>query len=58
MTKAEILKIIKNLASNQGFYTGLYHFLSEDSEESNEYLTFLESKQFKDPVDLVLYFES
>ena len=58
MTKAEILKIIKNLSSNQGFYTGLYRFLSEESEESKDYLNMLEKKNFKDPIDLISYFES
>lgn len=57
MSKKEILEMVKSLASSQGFYTRLYQYLSEGSEESEEYLNMLEEKNFKDPVDLILYFE-
>lgn len=57
MNKKEILEMIKSLASSQGFYTRLYQYLSEGSEESEEYLDMLEEKNFKDPVDLILYLE-
>lgn len=56
MTREEILNLVKTLAGSQGFYTRLYQFLSEGSEESEEYLEMLESKNFKDQVDLILYF--
>ena len=56
MTKQEILELIRTLASSQGFYTRLYRFLSEESEESEDFLTMLEGKNFKDAVDLILYF--
>lgn len=58
MTREEILNLVKTLAGSQGFYTRLYQFLSEGSEESEEYLEMLESKNFKDQVDLILYFEA
>ena len=57
MTKQEILELVRTLASRQGFYTRLYQFLSEGSEESEDYLAMLEGKSFKDPIDLILYFE-
>lgn len=57
MNKKEILEMVKSLASSQGFYTRLYQYLSEGSEESEEYLDMLEEKNFKDSVDLILYLE-
>ena len=57
MTKQEILELVRTLASRQGFYTRLYQFLSEGSEDSEEYLSMLENKGFKDQIDLILYFE-
>lgn len=57
MTKQEILKLVRTLASSKGFYTRLYQFLSEGSEDSEEYLSMLENKGFKDQIDLILYFE-
>lgn len=57
MTREEIISLVRSLASSQGFYTRLYHFLSEGSEESEDYLDMLEEKGFKDQVDLILYFE-
>lgn len=58
MNKQEILETVKSLANSQGFYTRLYEHLSDNTEESEEYLNMLEEKKFKDPVDLILYFES
>ena len=57
MTKQEILELVRTLASSNGFYTRLYQFLSEGSEDSEEYLSMLENKGFKDQIDLILYFE-
>ena len=57
MTKQEILELVRTLASSKGFYTRLYQFLSEESEDSEEYLSMLENKGFKDQIDLILYFE-
>lgn len=58
MTKQEILNSIKSLASSQGFYGRLYERLSDNSEESSEFLDKLESLNLKDSVDLVMYLES
>lgn len=57
MNKQEILETIKSLANSQGFYTRLYKHLSDNTEESEEYLSMLEDKNFKDPIDLIMYFE-
>lgn len=57
MTTKEILEVVKSLAKSQGFYTRLYEFLNEDSEDSINYLNMLADKNFKDPIDLILYFE-
>ncbi len=57
MTAEEILETIKSLSKSQGFYTRLYEILSDESKDSTDYLNILAKKDFKDPVDLVLYFE-
>lgn len=57
MTKQEILNLVCSLAKSQGFYTRLYQFLTEGGEEAEEFLDILEKKNFKDGVDLILYFE-
>lgn len=62
MKREEILNIIKELAKSQGFYSRLYIDLlyAKDNhpEEYEEVMQELESKNFKDPVDLILYLES
>ncbi len=57
MTRNEIINTIESLAKSQGFYSRLYSFLNENSEESEKYLDLLENENFKDPVDLILYLE-
>ena len=57
MSKKEILNTIEKLSHSQGSYTRLNQFLNENTTESEEFLNLLESKNFKDPVDLILYFE-
>lgn len=54
MTGNEILDTVKSLAQSQGFYCRLYEQL-KDNEEALEYL---EQQSFKDPVDMILFFES
>lgn len=53
-----ILDWIKQLSGSQGFYQRLYDKLTDGSDESSKYLEHLESQNFKDIVDLVLYLES
>ena len=58
MKREEIMETIKSLASSQGFYGRLYRKLMElDEEKYNEVMTELESKNFKDGVDLIMYIE-
>jgi hypothetical protein len=57
MTKEQILSLIRKLASSQGFYSRLYQFLSDKTEDSEEYLNHLSEQNFKDDIDLILYLE-
>lgn len=62
MSFDEILNVIKSLANSQGFYSRLYKNIL-DLEENDPYSfsnlkKSMENKNFKDPVDVVLYFES
>ena len=59
MEREEIMEKIKSLASSQGLYGRLYRDLMELSEDDyNEVMTKLESQNFKDGVDLVMFIES
>jgi len=53
MTKEEILKTIESLSKSQGFYCRV---LREVKEKPN-ILKELEKQNFKDAVDIVLFFE-
>ena len=58
MEREEIMKKIKSLASSQGLYGRLYRDLMElDENDYNEVMTELESQNFQNAVDLVMYFE-
>ena len=56
MKANEILETIKMLAKSQGFYGRLLNAI-ETSEEREDILAELESENFKDPVDMVMFFE-
>lgn len=59
MKREDILNTIKMLASSQGLYSRLYGELMEMNEdELDEVMTELESQNFKDGVDLVMFIES
>lgn len=58
MNKEQILNSIKTMAASQGFYGRLYERLTDGSDEANESMDMLESQNFKDIVDLVLFIES
>lgn len=59
MKREEIMETIKSLASSQGLYGRLYRDLMElDEDEYDEVMTELESQNFKDRVDLVMFIES
>ena len=58
MKREEIMETIKTLASSQGLYSRLYRDLMElDEDKYNEVMTELESQNFKDGVDLIMYIE-
>ena len=58
MKREEIMETIKSLASSQGFYGRLYRdLMALDEEKYNEVMTELESQNFKDGVDLIMYIE-
>lgn len=62
MKREEILETIKMLASGQGCYSRLYRDLmelkAEDITQYNEIMEDLESHNFKDAVDLIIYIEN
>ena len=59
MKREEIMETIKSLASSQGLYSRLYRDLMKlDEDEYDEVMTELESQNFKDGVDLVMFIES
>ena len=57
MNRQEILSSIQSLAKSQGCYGSLYQFLTNGSDEAEEYMTELERQKFNDAVDLVMYIE-
>lgn len=58
----QVIEVIQNLAHSQGFYSRMYErilYLKENEPESFEtFKNEVEAQNFKDPVDVVLYFES
>ena len=57
MTKNEILNVLRVLSNSQGFYGRMYRILSDNSEDSNNFLEKLENENFRDAVDLLTYLE-
>ena len=57
MNRQEILSSIQSLSMSQGFYGRLYQFLTNGSDEAEEYMNKLEEQKFNDAVDLVMYIE-
>lgn len=57
MNRQEILSSIQSLSMSQGFYGRLYQFLTNGSDEAEEYMNKLEEQKFNDVVDLVMYIE-
>lgn len=53
MTAQEILAAVKQLSRSQGLYGRIYQAL----DGNDEALEYLESLNFTDTVDMVLYFE-
>ena len=58
MKMEDILNAIRKLASSQGLYGRLYRDLMElDEDEYEQVMLELESQNFKDEVDLVMFIE-
>ena len=58
MSRKEINAAIVNLAHSQGFYGRLLEQIDSVDEETREaFLSDLESRNFKDAVDLVMWIE-
>lgn len=51
MNKEQILDTIKQLANSQGFYSRILSAITDEG------LDYLESQNFKTPLDLVLFLE-
>lgn len=59
MNRKEIMDAIQMLAQSQGFYSRMYNAMREaDVDDLECFLNELESQNFKDTVDMVMYFES
>ena len=58
----EIKQVIQNLAQSQGFYGSLLNAMNDaeenDIDQFNQMADYLELQNFKDPVDIVLFFET
>ena len=52
MNKNEIMEAIKSLSNSNGFYDYLYRFFKEHPEA----LEFLEKQNFKNPIDMIMFF--
>lgn len=61
MTRTDILDTIYALSQSQGMYSRFYaqlNDLAENDPETYERIMFdLENRAFKDPVDMVMFFE-
>ena len=57
MNRDEILNILSNLAKSQGTYARLYNQLSDGSEDSEKFLTLMESQGFNHVVDMIMWLE-
>lgn len=62
MNAVQVIEVIKDLAKSQGFYSRMWQSIQEniltDEEEYENFQQFCEQQNFKDAVDLVLFFET
>lgn len=58
----QVIDVIRNLSHSQGFYERLYNEILEmkrdDPDGFERFKTVMEAQEFKDDVDVVLYFET
>lgn len=58
MNREQILSTFRSLARSQGFYGRLLQQIEDVDEETREaFLSDLESRNFSDPVDLIMWIE-
>ena len=58
MKREEMMETSKTLASSQGLYSRLYRdLMALDEDKYNEVMTELESQNFQNAVDLIMYIE-
>ena len=62
MNAVQVIEVIKDLAKSQGFYSRMWQSIQEniltDEDEYENFQQFCEQQNFKDAVDLVLFFET
>ena len=62
MNVIQVIDVIRELSHSQGFYSRMYERILElhrnDPECFENFKREVEAQNFKDPVDVVLYFES
>ena len=62
MNAVQVIEVIKDLAKSQGFYSRLYQNIMErivpDEDKYENFQQFCEEQNFKDAVDVVMFFES
>ena len=62
MNVLQVLDVIRDLSHSQGFYSRLYETILEvkqnDEAAFNEFAQVVEAQNFKDAVDVVLFFET
>ena len=62
MNVLQVLDVIRDLSHSQGFYGRLYETILEtkqnDEAAFNEFAQVVEAQNFKDAVDVVLFFET
>lgn len=58
MNREQIINTIRNLAKSQGFYGRLYEALCSSEEDYEEIMFMLERQNFKDDIDLIMFFET
>lgn len=62
MNVLQVLDVIRDLSHSQGFYSRLYETILElkqnDEVAFNEFAKAVEAQNFRDSVDVVLFFET
>ena len=62
MNVLQVLDVIRDLSHSQGFYSRLYETILEvkqnDEAALNEFAKAVEAQNFRDSVDVVLFFET